>query len=99
MGIFLTYGLALGLVGAGLGTVLGLALTLYINEIERGLSALTGNDVFDRSIYYFDKIPTDIEALNILLLNAGALGIAVAASVLPAIRAAWLHPVQALRYE
>lgn len=99
MGIFLTYGLALGLVGAGLGTVLGLVITININEIERGLSALTGNDVFDRSVYYFDKIPTDIDPLNIVLLNLGALAIAVAASVLPALRAALLHPVQCLRYE
>lgn len=99
MGIFLTYGLALGLVGAGLGTVLGLAITININEIERALSAMTGNDVFDRSVYYFDKIPTAIDPLNILLLNLGALGIAVAASVLPALRAALLHPVQCLRYE
>jgi lipoprotein-releasing system permease protein len=99
MGIFLTYGLALGLVGAGLGTLLGLTITIYINEIELGLSRLTGNDVFDRSIYYFDKIPTDIQPGNLLLLNLGAIGIAVAASVLPAFRAALMHPVQALRYE
>jgi lipoprotein-releasing system permease protein len=99
MGIFLTYGLALGLVGAGLGTGLGLLVTCHINEIEQFLSALTGNDVFDRSVYYFDKIPTQIEPLTVVLVNVGAVGIAVAASVLPALRAALLHPVQCLRYE
>jgi lipoprotein-releasing system permease protein len=99
MGIFLTYGLALGLVGAGLGTILGLGITLNINGIEQTLSHWTGNDVFDRSVYYFKEIPTNIQPFNLLLLNLGAIGIAVAASVLPAFRAALLHPVQALRYE
>ena len=35
----------------------------------------------------------------VALVNLGAVGIAVLFSVLPALRAALLHPVQALRYE
>jgi lipoprotein-releasing system permease protein len=99
MGIFLSYGLGLGLVGAGLGTVLGLTITLNINEIERGLSRLTGMDVFPRDIYYFDGIPVDLQLGSMFLVNAGALAIAVGASVFPSLRAALLHPVRALRYE
>lgn len=99
MGIFLGYGLLLGLVGAGLGTLLGVSLAEKINEVEGFLSYLTGQQVFNRQVYYFDKIPVDIQPMNILLLNAGALGIAVLFSVLPALRAAMLHPVRALRYE
>lgn len=99
MGIFLSYGLVLGLVGAVLGTVGGIAFTLNINEIEQSLALATGQEVFKRDIYYFDKIPTDLQPMTILSVNLGALLIAVAASVLPAWRAAWLHPVQALRYE
>ena len=57
MNIFLGYGLLLGLVGAGLGTALGLTLTKYINEIERVLGHLTGHELFDRSVYYFDSSP------------------------------------------
>jgi lipoprotein-releasing system permease protein len=99
MKIFLGYGLLLGVVGASLGTGLGLAFTIYINEIEKGLSMITGQEVFDRSVYYFDKIPTDIQPLGVALVNLGAIGIAVLFSVLPALRAALLHPVRALRYE
>ena len=59
---------------------------------------MTGQELFPRNIYYFDKIPTDIQPMHIVLINAGALAIAVLFSVLPALRAAMLHPVRALRY-
>jgi lipoprotein-releasing system permease protein len=99
MAIFLGYGLLLGVVGAGLGTVLGLEITTHINQIEQFLTRLTGSEVFDRRVYYFNEIPTDIQPLSVLLVNLGAIGIAVLFSVLPALRAALLHPVRALRYE
>ena len=35
----------------------------------------------------------------VVLVNVGAVAIAVMFSVLPALRAALLHPVRALRYE
>jgi lipoprotein-releasing system permease protein len=99
MKIFLSYGLLLGLVGAALGTGLGVSLTVYINEIEGFLTWLTGQEIFPRDVYYFDQIPTDIQFWNVALVDVGAVAIAVLASVLPALRAALLHPVRALRYE
>jgi lipoprotein-releasing system permease protein len=99
MQIFLGYGLLLGVVGAVLGTGLGLWVTKYINEIEKLLARVTGQDIFPRDVYYFDRIPTFINPTSILLVNLGAIAIAVIFSVLPALRAALLHPVRALRYE
>jgi lipoprotein-releasing system permease protein len=98
-GIFLAYGLSLGLVGSGVGMLGGLAFVWKINWIEKQLSAITGRKVFDDTIYYFNEIPTLVDPWTVAWIVGGALFIAVAASVWPAQRAASLHPVRALRYE
>jgi lipoprotein-releasing system permease protein len=99
MGIFLGYGMSLGIVGASVGMGLGLLFVRYINEIADVLGRVTGQPVFDPSIYYFQKIPTIIEWHTVAWIVIGAMAIAVLASILPARRAALLHPVEALRYE
>ena len=99
MSIFLYYGLGLGIVGSSAGVVLGLLFVRYINQIEDGLSWVTGRKVFDEMIYYFFEIPTYVNPAMVLSVALGAIGIAVLASILPARRAARLHPVRALRFE
>lgn len=99
MSIFLAYGLSLGMVGAGVGSLLGVAFVWNINEIADLVAYLTGREVFDPSIYYFTEIPTQMSPAMIVGVGIGAMLIAVLSSVLPAIRAARLHPVDALRYE
>lgn len=99
MSIFLTYGLALGMVGSGVGVILGLLFVRHINFIEGCLTVITGRKVFDEAIYYFPEIPTLVNPFMVCWVAAGATLIAVLASVLPARRASQMHPVRALRYE
>jgi len=99
MSIFLSYGLALGVVGSGVGVVLGLLFVYYINEIEKVITYITGRKVFDETIYYFPEIPTAVYPTMVIWVALGAMLIAVLASVFPARRAARLHPVVALRSE
>jgi lipoprotein-releasing system permease protein len=79
--------------------VLGLTFVHFINEIEDGITWVLGRKVFDETIYYFPKIPTAVSPVTVGCVAFGAILIAVLASILPARRAAKLHPVQALRYE
>lgn len=99
LNIFLGYGLLLGVVGAGFGSALGVWITNHLNEISDFLAEVMGQKIFNPEVYYFDKIPTDLQAGTVVMVNLGALLIAVLFSVLPALRAARLHPVKALRYE
>ncbi len=97
--IFLGYGLALGIVGSGVGMLGGLLFVWKINAIEGWLSRVTGRKVFDDGIYYFSSIPTLVEPMTVAWIVGGALFIAVVASIWPAHRASKLRPVQALRFE
>jgi lipoprotein-releasing system permease protein len=99
MSIFVGYGFLLGTVGCILGTFLGMLITRNINEIEKFLTEVTGRAFFPRDVYYFKEIPTNVEVINVLLVNLGAVAIAVLFSLLPAWRASRLHPVRALRFE
>jgi len=99
MSIFLGYGVSLGAVGTGAGIVLGLLFVRYINQIADVVQKITGQEIFDPTIYYFSEIPTIVSPWMVVGVAIGAIAIAVMASVLPSLRAARLHPVEALRYE
>ncbi|MEO9592709.1 ABC transporter permease, partial [Rhodopirellula bahusiensis] len=99
MSIFLSYGLLLGIVGSGVGLVGGIAFVHNINDIASVIETITGQEVFDPTVYYFTEIPTILNPFTLAWVMAGAVAIATTASVLPAIRAARMHPVAALRFE
>ena len=91
--------LSLGVVGSGAGLVIGLVFVANINHIADALAYVTGHEVFDPTIYYFQEIPTIVEPFTLSWIVTGAMLIAVVASIVPARRAARLHPVEALRNE
>jgi len=96
---FLVDGAAIGLLGAALGVAGGLAFAYNINSIAAFVERLTGWTPFPKDIYYFSEIPVEKGWAMPLAIAAGAIALSLVFSIVPALRAARLDPVQTLRYE
>ena len=94
---FLLAGLALGLLGSGLGLILGMVFVRHINTLASWLSQVMGHDVFHPEVYNFYEVPAIIEPWTVVWIVVGSVLIAVVSGVIPALRAARLRPVDALR--
>ncbi len=99
-GIFITYGAAVGIVGGAIGLALGALFVRYINEVQDLLAWLhPGWVIWDPSIYTFDRIPSDVKALDVIIIYVIAILASVTGSLIAARSAARVWPVEALRYE
>ena len=97
--IFLGFGITVGLLGAGIGTILGYAITKNINAIENGIRVLFGLKLWSSSVYMFEKIPNEVDWASSLPITALAIAAAALGALTPAIVAALTKPVEVLRYE
>jgi lipoprotein-releasing system permease protein len=97
--IFLLQGFIVGVFGVAVGVVLGLLTVRNINPISHFLSRVAGIDLFPRDIYNFPQIPASLSTSDLLTIAGSALVICTLAGLIPALRAARLEPVEALRYE
>lgn len=99
------------LIGSILGTVAGVWAAIEIDAIERNLSAsltwlkrLFAPDaepvqIFDRTVYLFDHLPSAVDPLAVALIVLGAFVCTLLFALIPAWRASRMDPLTALRYE
>jgi lipoprotein-releasing system permease protein len=99
MRIFLIIGATIGFVGTACGLVLGLIVAENVEPIRKGLSWLTGRNLFPAEFYYLSQLPSRVDARDVIAVAALAFILSLLATIYPSWRAARLDPVEALRYE
>jgi lipoprotein-releasing system permease protein len=97
--VFLVQGSIIGVVGAGLGTVLGLVLALNVHVIVPWLEHTFGFQIMPGDVYYVTELPSEVHLFDVVVIPLVALAVAVLATVYPARRAAAVAPANALRYD
>ena len=89
--VFFMQGLVIGIVGTGLGLILG------------GLGAVALERYkfirLDPSVYFIDHLPVSTEPSDVFVTALASVAIAALATLYPALQAAKLYPLEAIRHE
>lgn len=97
--IFMVEGLMIGLSGTGVGVVLGLLLAENLNPVASFIAGIFGIDLFNSTIYYFDRIPVAVVPWDVACITVASIVLTFLSTLYPAWSAMRLNPVDALRYE
>ena len=97
--IFSYQGLVIGVVGTFLGCVAGFIIVPNLNEIVGTIEVIFGIVAFPSDVYYLDRLPSEIQYMDSLLIVIFSVLICLVASLYPAWRASKLDLVDGLRYE
>ncbi len=97
--IFLRYGLTIGVIGSIAGAILATIFVRNINELHEFVGQATGMYIWTAEVYQFARIPGEVDVVEACAVMAGGILFSIFGALLPAVKAASLDPVQALRFE
>jgi len=89
--IFILQGMVIGLVGTAAGAFLGGVLASLLQRYQ----FIT----LPQDVYFVDRLPVDLNPVDIGLIIVASLAISLLATIYPARRAAEHTPVEAIRHE
>jgi len=97
--IFVFQGMVIGLMGIVFGLLGGISLALSLDKVVDLISHIIGRSLIPQDIYYFNKIPVNINGADIFIIVGSALIITLLASIYPAYYATKIIPSEAVRHE
>jgi lipoprotein-releasing system permease protein len=97
--IFFLIGVIIGTSATVFGIILGVTFSIYVEELREFLSTLFNISLFPEEIYFLSTMPSEINAVSIFIISICSIFITIIVSIFPALKAAKLDPIKALKYE
>jgi lipoprotein-releasing system permease protein len=97
--IFITQGSVIGVLGTAGGVILGVVLSLNLENIVGFMEATFGIKFLAADVYFISDLPADLRTADVVRISAIALALALLSTLYPAWRGARTSPAEALRYE
>jgi len=97
--IFVTQGTIIGIAGTAAGLVLGVLLTVNLENIVGFMEAAFGIKFLAADVYFISDLPAELRIGDVVRICGIALILALLSTVYPAWRGARTLPAEALRYE
>ena len=97
--IFFLVGVIIGTSATIFGIILGVTFSMYIENIRQLLSSLFNISLFTEEIYFLSTMPSEINPTSIFIISLFSILITILVSIFPALKAANLNPIKALKYE
>ena len=97
--IFFLVGVIIGTSATLFGIILGVAFSIYVENLREFISSIFDINLFPEEIYFLSTMPSEINITSIFLISICSIFITILVSIFPAIKAAKLDPVKSLKYE